>query len=161
MSALARSGLILVGFVVLAAPAVVEGQSAPPQRPGDVQTELVLRREIFRYPAFARRNPFVPVEAVAEGEVSAAELRLIGVLLDTDPSRSVAILGTSQASVTPEGTLIRGGEGESWYMKVGDSLGNITLVEIHPDRVVVDVQEFGLTDRITIMLETGNPGGIR
>jgi hypothetical protein len=159
-----RWGLILTGGVLALVPSVARAQNpqqAPPGQP-PAQTDLILRREVFNYPGFARRNPFVAVTSVAEGEVSASELRLIGVILDRDPARSVAILGTSIATLQEgSGSLQVSQPGAAYYLRRGESLGNITLVEIHEDHVVVDVQEFGLVDRLTISLETGIPGGAR
>lgn len=140
-------GLILTGVALLLLPCPGAAQQPPPaQPPAQTETELVLRREVFSYPGFARRNPFVPVRSVATGEVSASDLRLVGVMLDPNPRQSIAILSNT-AGLPSE------------YLRPGQSIGNITVVEVHRDHVVVDVVQFGLTDRLTIPLQSGAPGG--
>ena len=160
-----RASALVAGMLSLA-PAAARAQDPaagqPARPPGQTQTELVILREVFQYPAFARKNPFVPVLARAEGEVAAADLRLIGVIIANDPARSVAVVGNSVALPAEDGSgLVVSEEGQAWYLRVGDSIGNITLVEIHEGRIVIDVVQFGLTDRMTLLLETGIPGGIR
>ena len=49
--------------------------------------------------------------------------------------------------------------GEAYYLRPGERLGNVTVVEVRPDMVVVDVEEFGLTDRRTIELVSRRQGG--
>lgn len=151
----ARFGLFLLSISALM-PAALFGQDAPPAQ--QAQTELVFEREVFRYPSFERRNPFRPLVASDQGP-RFEQLRLMGIIHASDPSESVATLGTSTVTVSPDGATVTVQPGEAWYLKVGQSIGNIRVVEIHEQRVVVEVEEFGLTERHTMQLQTRRLGG--
>jgi hypothetical protein len=56
-------GLIANAAVLAAFPVVGHAQTPPPGPPPE--PELVFEREIFQYPAFQRRNPFLPLEGAA------------------------------------------------------------------------------------------------
>ena len=49
--------------------------------------------------------------------------------------------------------------GEAYNAKVGQRIGNTTIREIQRDRVVVDVEEFGLTDRRIMFIASRRQGG--
>lgn len=130
------------------------GQQTPP--PAD-ETELVFEREVFQYPSFLRANPFMPLD---EGNTGPRfeQLSLIGVMHSDDSSASVAVLSTGGVNVADDGT-ISPVDGDAFYLKVGQRVGNVTIVEIHPERVVVDVEEFGLMDRRTLVFQSRREGG--
>jgi hypothetical protein len=44
-------------------------------------------------------------------------------------------------------------------VKVGQTIGNTTIREIQRDRVIVDVEEFGLTERRTMFFLSRRQGG--
>lgn len=138
-------GVALTALVLPRAVAAQEPQQ-PPQPP--VETELVFEREVFRYPAFQRRNPFAPLDAGASGP-RFEQLSVIGIMYSDTPAASVAVLSTGGVSVAEDGT-VSPVAGEAFYLKVGQRIGNVTIVEIHPAQVVVDVEEFGLVDRRTL-----------
>jgi hypothetical protein len=150
-----------VGFLLLGAwaslPAATGAQDPPP--PPLPASELVFEREVFEYPAFTRRNPFNPLLAAgAGGGPRYEQLTLIGVMWSPSPASSVAVLSTGRVTVAADGTL-SGTEGDAYYMKVGGTVGNVTVVEIQRDRVVVDVEEFGLADRRTMLFVPRGQGG--
>ena len=114
---------------------------------------------MFSYPTFTRRNPFAPLVAAAAGGPRYEQLRLIGVLYVADErGASVATIGTSGVAMGPDGTMSVT-EGEAWYVKEGGTIGNVRIVEIREGSVVVDVEEFGLSDRRIMQLLTQRPGG--
>ena len=158
-----RRGLALLAASVALLPAAVtaqEPQTPPTPPPGpQPEPELIFEREVFRYPAFTRRNPFIPLEG-ADGEVRYEQLNLIGIMFDPDPTRSVAVLSTGGVTVNEDGTLSPI-EGDAYNAKVGQRIGNTTIREIQRDRVIVDVEEFGLTDRRTMMFASRRQGGSR
>jgi hypothetical protein len=138
------------------APPPQEAQAAPaPQAP---PTELIFEREVFRYPTFARRNPFQPL--AAGGQLRYEQLSLIGIVYARDPSASVAVLSTGGVTVNDDGTLSPV-DGDAYNAKVGQRIGNATIREIQRDRVIVDVEEFGLTERRTMLFQSRSPGGPR
>jgi hypothetical protein len=143
----------------------VAAQDAPAQQGAQGQegpTELVFEREVFQYPTFQRRNPFKPLVAADQGGPRFEQLRLMGVLYSDEPGESVAVLGTSQVTISGDGTQVSVSPGgESWYLKVGQSIGNTRIVEIRREQVVVEVEEFGLTEQRIMQLETRRQGGTR
>ena len=147
--------LMILTAAMLAAP--MTAQEPPPvQQP---PTELVFEREVFTYPGFARRNPFRPLTGSNQGGPRFESLRVLGIIYSDQPSMSTAMLGTSAVEVSEDGANVSVGVGQSWYLKVGQSIGNIRVVEIRPDQVVVEVEEFGLTERKTMQLQIRRLGG--
>ena len=130
---------------------------APPPGP-QAEPELIFEREVFQYPAFARRNPFLPL--AAGGELRYEQLNLIGIVYSSDPSASVAVLSTGGVTVNADGTIAPV-DGDAYNAKVGQRIGNATIREIQRDRVIVDVEEFGLTERRTMLFQSRRPGGSR
>lgn len=149
-------GVASAAILALSVPgqAQAPAQGGPPREP-----ELVYEREVFTYPAFARRNPFVPLEG-AQGGVRYEQLSLVGVMYSPDPTASVAIISTGGYTIQEDGTLAPV-EGDAYHVKVGQRIGNVTIREIQRDRVVVDVEEFGLTDRRTMTFLSRRQGGSR
>jgi predicted thioesterase len=79
-------------------------------------------------------------------------------MFSSDPAASVAVLSTGGVEVAEDGTLAAV-EGDAYNVKVGQTIGNTTIREIQRDRVVVDVEEFGLTDRRTMFFLSRRQGG--
>jgi hypothetical protein len=138
-------------------PPAEAAQQAPPPGP-PAEPALVFEREVFQYPAFARRNPFLPL--AAGGELRYEQLSLIGIIYSSDPSASVAVLSTGGVSIGDNG-VVAGIEGDAYNAKIGQRIGNTTIREIQRDRVVVDVEEFGLTERRTMVFISRRQGGSR
>jgi hypothetical protein len=160
---------VVGGLAFLAPPAqaqnaVVPGQTAAPGQqpeggpPPAEETELVFEREVFSYPSFPRRNPFIALDASDSNGPRFEKLSLIGIMYSEDPSASVAVLSTGGVTVAEDGTVTPV-EGDAFYLKRGDRIGNTTIVEIYRQRVVVDVEEFGLTDRRTLVFQSRREGG--
>ena len=123
-------------------PSNVQAQDPPPA--AQVEPELVFEREVFEYPSFPRANPFLALSASNQGGPRYEQLALTGIIWDSDPTRSVAVVTAGAAA---------------YNAKVGQRIGNTTLREIQRDRVLVDVEEFGLTDRRTLFIASRRPGG--
>ena len=158
------TNLVQRGFLALLAlalaPAVVAAQDPPPPPPpAQQQAELVAEREVFQYPAFERRNPFKALTAGVEGAPRFEQLRLMGIIHSDDPSMSVAIVGTSTVTLSEDASTVTVQEGNAWYLKVGQAIGNIRVVEIRREQVVMEVEEYGLTERKIMQLETRRLGG--
>lgn len=152
---------ILGGLVVTAAamaPAGVAAQDRPPTPPAQQDSlELRAEREIFSYPSFERRNPFKPL-TTADGGPRFELMRLEGVIFSTEPGRSVALVTAGGGSrMTDSG--MQTVRGESARLRVGERWGNVRVVEIRRDRIIVDVTEFGLAERREMRLPTRSQGG--
>jgi hypothetical protein len=128
----------------------------PPARAGD--TELVFEREVFQYPSFTRRNPFRPLAGAEGGGPRFEQLNLIGIMYSPDPSASVAIVSTGGVAVAEDGTM-SAIAGDAYNLKVGDRIGNTTIVAIRRDAVDVDVEVFDTVERHTMNFVSRRQGG--
>lgn len=154
-----RSGIQVLGMALALAAPVAAAAQEPPPPPQQQQAELVAEREVFVYPSFARRNPFEPLVSGSEGAPRFDQLRLMGIIFSEDAAASVAVLGTSTVQLSEDGSQVTVQDGRAWYLKVGQSIGNIRIVDIRREQVVVDVEEFGLTERKIMQLQTRRLGG--
>lgn len=152
------SAVPLFGMLMLW-PRAATAQDPPPPPPDGppVETELAFEREVFQYPSFDRVNPFKPLLATDSGGPRYERLRLSLVIYVETPGRSVATLSTSVAVIGANGT-ITATLGDSYYLKVGQTIGNTTVVEINRTSIEVDVEEFGVVDRRTMRILTASGG---
>jgi len=157
MTGMTRRGLFML-VAALVVPVGASGQDQPPPRPPQQDSlELRAEREIFAYPSFERRNPFKPL-TTAEGGPRFELMRLQGIIFSTEPGRSVALLtagGGSRMTDAGQQTV----RGESARLRAGERWGNVRIVEIRRDRIIVDVEEFGLAERREMRLQTRSQGG--
>ena len=150
-----KRGLMLLGVSMLVAPLALHGQDAgPPPTQGD---SLVFEREVFDYPRYERRNPFAPLLSAAEGGPRFERLQLMGIIHSERAERSIALFGDNSND---------SGErrpNSSFRVRVGERIGNSVVLEINPRNVVLEVDEFGLTERRVIELRprTSGQGGPR
>lgn len=157
MNRLLLSSLVL-GFALLAASAAPAGsqETPPPPRQDTVSAvDLVFEREVFFYPRYERRNPFSPLLSGAESGPRFEEIHLIGIIYSADPSRSVAMFGLK---TPPSGDA---GGAKSFRVRRGEQLGNVRVLEIQETRVVVQVEEFGMTEQRIMELPRPGQGGLR
>jgi hypothetical protein len=129
----------------------------PPPQPVD-SFDLVFEREAFAYPVYERKNPFLPLVAGDESGPRFEEIKLSGILFSSNPERSIAMFGlrTGQAqNQADEGVRSR-----SYGVRRGDRVGNVRVLEIQPTRVVVLVEEFGLTEQRILELPRPGEGGL-
>jgi hypothetical protein len=155
-----RSTIAMLALgVALGLPSAVEAQDQqPPPPPPAGETELVFEREVFSYPAFTRRNPFTALQGGNAGGPRYEQLSLIGIVYSSDPASSVAVITTGSIVVAEDGTM-SATEGEAFYLKVGQSIGNTTIVEIRRDAVIVDVEVFDASERNTMNFVSSREGG--
>ena len=153
----------LLGLVLLTAlPASIpmragaqQDQQPPPPPPQATDTaDLVFEREVFFYPQYERRNPFVALLS-GEGGPRFEEIRLIAVVFSPNPARSVATFGPRAG----EGEVEQQAARRTYRVRRGEQLGNVRILEIQPTRVVVEVEEFGLTEQRIMELQRPGQGG--
>jgi hypothetical protein len=120
-----------------AVPAAAQEASAASES-GEVP--LIYRREVFQYQRSARPDPFRSLLKTADLGVRFEDLTLLGVIHNSDPRQSVAIL-----SVTGRPDRLRA--------RTGERLGGITVVSIQPRRVDLLVEEFGVPRREALVLK--------
>jgi hypothetical protein len=158
-SSVLAPGLFALALMALPGP-VAEAQGAqqtPPEPPPAQQADtadLVFEREVFVYPRYQRRNPFVGLLGGDQDGPRFEDVRLIGVVFSSDPTTSIAVLGHRDGSVA-------GDEGGRVYrLRRGQALGNFRIVEIQRSRVVVVVDDFGMTEQRIMELPRPGQGGI-
>ena len=153
------SAVLAVSAALSAAPAA-EAQDPPAQPPArqPSDTELVFDREVFSYPSFTRSNPFRALVAGAAGGPRFEQLTLVGIIYSPDPSVSLAHLTTGSITVAEDGTR-SATEGDSYYLRAGDSVGTVTVRTIYRDRIDVTVTEFDEQIPRTMTFVSRRPGG--
>jgi hypothetical protein len=98
---------------------------------------LIYEREVFQYQRGGRPDPFRSLLTNAELGVRTEDLTLVGVISHPDPRQSVAVLSQR-------------GSDRRVRARIGDRLGSIRIVAIHPRRIDVVVEEFGVARRETL-----------
>jgi hypothetical protein len=124
----------------------------PPQPPDSV--DLVFEREVFVYPRYERRDPFMPLLDENQSGPRIEEIELKGIVFSSDPAMSVATFGLRS------GQGGRRVSGQSFHVRRGEVLGNVRILEIQQTRVVVQIEEFGLTEQRVLELPRPGQGGL-
>lgn len=125
-----RHLLILAALAAsVAAPAEAQ-QTQPPAagQPGG-DPVLVFEREVFEYPGRARRDPFLPLTGQNAGPLF-DDLQLRMIIFDSNPNESIVSL----VDVS----------GNNYRLRRGETVGNATVIDIGPTRVIFSVDDFGL-----------------
>lgn len=113
------------------------------------QTQLVFEREVFEYPSFERRNPFRPLLADEAGP-RFESMRLQGIIYTPgERARSMVILAAGGGQ----------GGGITRRLREGERWGNVRVLEIRSREVLVEIEEFGLTEQMVMRLPTLGQGG--
>lgn len=150
----------IAALLLLAAPlAAQQPQADSARRPPAPPTELVFEREVFSYPTYERRNPFRPLVGVQGSGPRFEQIRLRGIIWSVDPRSSVALFGMGTAGPRGAAPADSSGVPTTARLRVGESWGNMRVVEIQRDRVVVSVEEFGLSERKVLELTRRRAGG--
>ena len=149
--------LLGIAIALVATPAAAQDQpAAPPQAPpaaGQPQApasaaasdpRLIFEREVYAYPGRARRDPFMPLTGQNAGPLF-SDLRLRVILYSEIPSQSV--VAVSDAA------------NKQYRLRRGDSVGNATVVDIGPTRVVFSVSDFGIRRQEILELKAANREG--
>ncbi len=136
-----------------------EVESPPVGQAGEV-TQLIFEREVFSYPVFQRRNPFQGLLTVDTGGPRFEDLRLTAIVMSSVSGQSVALFTMGQVSAQPGGLspAVQTNQ-RALRARVGDRVGggNLRVVEIQARLVVIEVEEFGVTQRRTMRI--ARPGG--
>lgn len=149
----------LLPLILLAAsiPSVAWGQDPPPPPPRPDTTELVFSREVFTYPTYERRNPFTPLLSGDLAGPRFEELSLLGIVYFTNPEFRVALFGSgNRAGAAPTGTAVGS---ETYRAHIGEVVGNMRVLEIQRMMVIVEVEDFGLTEQRVMELPRLGRGG--
>jgi hypothetical protein len=124
--------LVVLLMAATAAPAAAQqGRSAavPAAAVERAEPKLVFEREVFDYAGRVRRDPFRPLTSSAEGPLF-TDLSLHMILFSEDPRSSVVAVSDAAK--------------RQYRLRRGDSVGNATVIDIGPTRVVFSVLDFGI-----------------
>lgn len=126
-----------------AAPARPAANAAPeaPAAPALPEAD-VYRREVFQYQSGGRPDPFRPLLTGDDMGVRVQDLRLVGIIHSSNPRASVAVF-----TLPTDSTRLR--------LRVGQRLGAVTVVGIHPRRVDVREEALGVSRTYSLELQRG------
>lgn len=100
----------------------------------------VYRREVFRYQAGGRPDPFRPLLAGDDMGVRVQDLRLVGIIYSSNPRASVAVF-----TLPTDSTRVR--------LRPGQRLGAVTVVAIRPRSVEVREDALGVSRTYSLELQ--------
>ncbi|MEO7042388.1 MAG: hypothetical protein ABI035_09020 [Gemmatimonadaceae bacterium] len=107
-------------------------RKAAPAATVDSANTVTFSREVFRYDAAGRRDPFVSLVKSSEIRPTISDLRLTTIAYDPEGRNSVAVLRDL-------------GTKEQYRVKVGTPLGRMRVVRIDPKVVTFTLEEFGFS----------------
>lgn len=148
MRAPERTLLAAAAALALAAPlgAQASAAAAPPPAEASLPDTEIYRREVFRYQAGGRPDPFQPLLSGDELGVRVQDLRLVGIIHTGNPRTSVATF--TQAADSTQRIRLR----------VGQRVGSVTLLSIQPRRVDVREDEIGVSRVYSLELQRPRRG---
>ena len=145
-------GLLAVALLGAAAPLAAQTQPptpapAEPQATTPAEPKLVFEREVYTYPGAAgRRDPFVPLVGANDAGPLFQDLQLRMILYSAEsPARSVASVMDASKKV--------------YRLRRGDVVGNATVLDIGPRRVLFSVVDFGIRRQEVLQLKSTNREG--
>lgn len=120
---------------------------------------LSFHREHFSYAAEDRRDPFSPPGASVTVNPMIGGVRLVGIIHHPRAHRSVVLLQVGmQSEAEGEGGTTRELLSTGVRLRMGDSVGGTSVVEIHPDHVVVEIASPSGVDRRVLDMSIGEGG---
>jgi hypothetical protein len=128
---LTGGALLVAGALSAAAPAAAQERGS---------AEIMYRREVFQYQRTVRPDPFRTLLGSVDLSVRFENLALRGIVHNSDPRESVAI-------------LVDGGSNRRVRARVGERIGAITVLAIHPRRVDLVIEDFGVPRRESLYLK--------
>jgi hypothetical protein len=142
---LAAAAALLLAGPLAAQSAAPPASGTPAARPALDEADLY-RREVFVYQAGGRPDPFRPLLTGDDMGVKVADLRLVGIIHSPNPRASLAIF-----TLPSDSTRQR--------LRVGQRLGAVTVVAIHPGRVEVREDALGVSRTYSLEMQRGRPAG--
>lgn len=139
-----KSALCALAMTAVAVPLAAQAPAAGTDTSAAVAPQppkLVFEREVFDYPgASGRRDPFRPLTGREDVGPMFQDLKLKVILyLQGNPARSVA--------------SIQDGNRKLHRVRRGDVIGNATVLDIGPQRVLFSVEDFGLRRQEVLQLK--------
>ena len=149
-----KTTIAAASFMWLALVATERGQGQTPEGAGGQPPDsvagvagrsIVFEREVFTYPAGARRNPFLPVKGIPADRPRVEDVRLLGIIHHPESAYSLVVMGIPEA-IGPTGDVLGDAAGTraSWItarFRSGDVLGRLRIAGIREDHVVIEAGE--------------------
>lgn len=123
--------------------AAAQEEATPPEGSAP---RVIYEREVFQYPRGGRPDPFRSLVGTGALGLRIEDVAVRGIVFDPDPAQSVAVLTVA-------------GSDRPIRARVGDRVGGIRILAIHPRRVDVLVEEFGVSRRESLQLRVGPEQG--
>jgi hypothetical protein len=139
-----RTATILFGMLLAASAPELAAQDAPPAGPRE-EPRLVFERESFSYPTGGRRDPFGAINRRDDVGPMFEDLKLSMIIIDEVPGRSLVVLTDSR--------------NRRYRLRRGEVVGDATVVDISPTRVVFSVQNLGARRQEILELKRTKPEG--
>ncbi|MEX0908041.1 MAG: hypothetical protein WD054_06895 [Gemmatimonadota bacterium] len=137
--------LVILPIAALLLGAPVAAQQSPARRPA-ADPVLVFEREVFEYPGSARRDPFQPLTGQNAGPLF-DDLQLRMIIFSDDPNDSVVSLVDVSNN--------------HYRVRRGQTVGNATVIDIGPTRVIFSVDDFGMRRQEVLDLKANLEGASR
>jgi hypothetical protein len=134
-----------LGLLLVASAGALRAQAPPPASALPAEPQLIFEREAFSYPMGGRRDPFRALTRRDEAGPIFDELTLSMIIYDEQPNRSLVVLTDSQK--------------RRYRLRRGESIGNTTVVNIGPTRVVFSVDNLGVRRQEILELKRTRPEG--
>lgn len=128
-------------------PGAAPGASAGPP-PSREYVMPSVSREVFRYEAEGRRDPFFSLILTEDLRPLLSDLRLVGILYAGAGGRSVAIMRDLQTNA-------------QYRVNSGMTLGRMRVTQIKPRAVIFTIEEFGLSRQDSLFLADTSKTRIR
>ena len=139
-----KKTLVCAALLLLVASASAEAQAPPAVGPPKPPPKLVFDREVFEYPGSSRRDPFRPLSDNDTQGPQFSEITLSGIFVMPNPAQSLVMFQDLSK--------------KQYRLKRGESVGNITVLDITKSTVVFSVEEFGMKRREVLDLKTSRAG---
>lgn len=98
-------------------------------------------REVFTYVVAGRRDPFLPLSPPVAAATRFHRVRLLGIISHHDSRRSIALIRfhaeEEQSRADGDGSGPGSNAGESHRASIGDRIGNLRIMAIGTQQVVV------------------------
>jgi hypothetical protein len=144
---LTRALMLIVGLLLIAVGTFAQEPSADTAdaSPFGEEPRLIFEREVFDYVGAGRRDPFSPLTGRDELGPIFEDLTLRMIISSDVASQSIAVLADAT--------------GRTYRLRRGESVGNSTIVEITPTRVVFSVDNLGTRRQEAIALKKNTDEG--
>ena len=122
-----------------------------------VRLDSPLEREVFTYVVAGRRDPFLAPSPPVTAAARFHGVRLLGIISHHDPRRSIALIRVheeEQSGADGVGSGPGSNGGESHRARIGDRIGNLRIMAIGTQQVVVALDGPAGTSRRIIELDS-------